>query len=919
MTVWHNLSPAAATSLLDVDPAVGLTEAEAERRRLEFGDNALAEAEGERWWVQFRRQFQDLVIGLLVAAAVVAGVMGEWTNTAAILAIVFLNGVIGFLQEARAERALSALRKLSVPMARVLREGRTLSLPAVQLVPGDVVLLEAGDQIPADCRLLTSYVLQVQEAALTGESAAVEKSTAENAPDTVLGDRTSMVHFGTVAVAGRCAAVVTSTGMRTELGKIAGLLQRAVPDETPLQRQLASLGHSLALICLALVLVIFLTRLLRGDGWVETLLLSVSLAVAAIPEGLPAVVTMTLALGLQRMAARRALVRRLPSVETLGAVTVICTDKTGTLTRGEMTVREVATARSRYLVTGAGTEPRGEFQRRAVTDRGADTQASFSDQSGVTEGVAVSPCERDPDLRQLLLTGIRCNNAAVNLRDGAEPRWEMVGDPTEGALLVAGMKAGLETGRDGVRVLLERPFDSERRLMSVVVREADGVVLLHVKGAPEAILERCRFELCDGVTRELTEERRREVLGIGREMAGRALRMLGLAFRSVGEQQPAAVEESDLVYVGLAGIMDPPREEAREALRRCQAAGIRVVMITGDHPETAHAIGCELGITEAGQAAITGRDLDGLNDEQLRGRAGSFRVFARVTAEHKLRIVSALRSVGETVAMTGDGVNDAPAIREADIGVAMGLTGTDVTREASDMVLMDDNFASIVSAVEEGRGIFDSIRRSVQFLLTGNSGEMLLMLLAAAVGWPAPLLAIQILWINLVSDGLPALALGMESPEASLMRQPPRRSTERLLGREQYGRILMHGSVLALVAAAGFGIVHRGYPECLGNARATAFGIMAFSQLLLAFAFRSRVTTIVKMGVLSNPWLLAAIVTSALMQFCIMLLPGLRKVFGIDAVLTWEWGVVLGLSLIPLVAMEMEKVCRARCWRETRQ
>lgn len=895
MTAWHSVTPAAATEVLGVDPAVGLSTIEAQRRLIEHGENVLAEAAGDPWWKRLLRQFQDLVIGILAAAAVVAGLMGEWTNTAAILAIVILNGVIGFLQESRAERALAALRRLSVPSARVLRDGRTVSLPAAQLVPGDMLLLEAGDHIPADGRLLTSYLLQVQEAALTGESAAVEKSVAETPADTLLADRTAMVHTGTVAAAGRGTAVVTATGMHTELGKIAGLLQRAAPDETPLQRQLARLGHSLAMICLTLVLVIFLTRLLRGDGFVETLLLSVSLAVAAVPEGLPAVVTLTLALGLQRMAARRALVRRLPSVETLGAVTVICTDKTGTLTRGEMTVREIVTSESGYSVTGVGTEPRGEFLRRDLNS-----------------GSAASPRALDADLRQLLLTGIRCNNAAVNLLDGTETRWEMVGDPTEGALLVAGMKAGLDLKRDGTRILLERPFDSERRLMSVLARESDGSVRLHVKGAPEAILERCRFELCGGVVRALTTERRQQVLEMSRQLASRALRVLGLAFRDGDAAQSITVDESELVFVGLAGLMDPPREEAKEALRRCQAAGIRVVMITGDHPETAHAIGCELGITTPDQRVLTGRDLDFLDDVQLRELASTFRVFARVTAEHKLRIVNALRSVGETVAMTGDGVNDAPAIRAADIGVAMGLTGTDVTREASDMVLMDDNFASIVSAVEEGRGIFDSIRRSVQFLLTGNSGEMLLMLTAAAVGWPAPLVAIQILWINLVSDGLPALALGLESPEARLMQQPPRRSSERLLGREQYGRIVFHGCVLAAVAAIGFSVVHRGRPEFLGSARATAFGIMAFSQLLLALGFRSQLTPIVRLGFRSNPWLLVAILASALMQVCIMLLPGLRSLFAIEAILTWEWAVMLGLSLIPLTVVELEKICRVR-------
>ena len=904
---WHAISADETARRQGVDVVTGLTSVEAAARLHALGRNELAEAEGEPWWVRLWRQFQDLVIGILAAAAVVAGVLGEWIDTATILAIVILNGVIGFLQEERAERALSALRRMSSPAARVLRDGMLVVIPAAELVPGDVISVEAGDHIPADGRLLTSFSLQVQEATLTGESAAVMKSAAaEVAADAALGDRASMLHFGTVVAAGRGTAVLTATGMQTELGRIAGLLQRSAAEPTPLQKQLTSLGRLLAFVCLAIVSVILLVRLVRGEGLLETVLLSVSLAVAAVPEGLPAVVTLTLALGLQRMVSRKALVRKLPSVETLGAVTVICTDKTGTLTRNEMTVRELATASGNYMVTGVGYEPRGEFLRRlsgAVSS--GDTNSDLKD-------LQPTVVEVGSELQKLLLAGVRCNNASVVPRGDIDPRWEITGDPTEGALLVAGMKAGLGAGRNGARVLLELPFDSDRRAMSVVVQEADGTTVMYTKGAPEAILDRSRYEYCGGRVQELTELRREEVLGQSRLLAGRALRVLALAFRVPAEDGFAANSESNLILLGLAGMMDPPRNEAREAVQRCQSAGIRVLMITGDHPDTAAAIGRELGISSGQQPILTGRDLDQITDHELRGRTKEFQVFARVTAEHKLRIVSALRSAGEIVAMTGDGVNDAPAIRAADIGIAMGVTGTDVTREASDMVLMDDNFASIVNAVEEGRGIFENIRRFVHFLLTGNSGEMLLMLLAAVFGWPGPLAAIQILWINLVTDGLPALALGLEPPEANLMRRRPRLAEESILGVRDVWRILLHGLILASVVAAGFQIVRHFVPAVPERAQAAAFGIMAFSQLLLAAGFRSFVTTIPGLGLLTNPWMLAAIVASALMQLCIMLSPGVRSIFEIESALTWEWVLVIGLSLVPVTVLELEKLCRAR-------
>lgn len=887
---WFAISGDDVLRELAVESSVGLTAEAVGKRREQHGQNILAEAPPVPRWKKLLGQFKELVIWILIVAAVISGVMGEWADTAAILAIVLVNGIIGFLQEEKAGRALAALQKMSSPMAKVLREGTLQSVPARELVPGDCIELEAGDNVPADARLLSGFGLRIQEAALTGESVPVDKEAGacldESAP---LGDRRNMVYMGTVTAAGKASAVVVATGMNTELGHIAGLLQHSEPEPTPLQRRLAELGKVLVLVCLAIVVVIFSLQLVRGGELLETLLVSVSLAVAAVPEGLPAVVTLTLALGLQRMVKRNALVRKLPSVETLGSVTVVCSDKTGTLTRNEMTVREIVTGGKRFQVTGGGYAPHGKFQR--------------SDESNSE----ISP-RNEPDLIQVLTTGTRCNNAAVSPLGDDTDSWQVIGDPTEGALIVAALKAGIETREREHHVLYEIPFDSERKAMSIVLRGPDGSQTMYSKGAPEVILGKCKSELRGGTIEPLTDDRREQIMQWNSEMAARALRVLALAFRDHSETRGPEFDESELTFAGLVGMIDPPREEAKEAVRRCREAGIRPVMITGDHPETAFAIARELHIAGEHDRVITGGELNALTDEQLKTQVDQIAVYARVSAEHKLRVVNAWKRRRQIVAMTGDGVNDAPAVKAADIGIAMGVAGTDVTKEASDMVLTDDNFASIVNAVEEGRGIFDNIQKFVHYLLSCNAGEVLLMFFAALIGWPVPLAAIQILWINLVTDGLPALALGMEPPERDIMQRPPRPPLEAVITRTRGLLILFHGVLIATVAALGFWLIYQGDEAHLGRARAVAFCVTAFSQLFFAIGCRSQRSTMPQLGLLTNPHLLGAIVISGLLQLSVVTLPFAQPVFEVATHLTHEWVLIGLLSVAPVTIIEVGKV-----------
>jgi Ca2+-transporting ATPase len=897
----HHFESAEVVKRLESDAKLGLSASQASERLARLGNNELTESPPEPIWKKFLGQFNDLIIWILIVAAVISGVMGEWADAAAIIAIVMLNGVLGFIQEEKAERALAALQRLSAPVAKVIRQGLLSSIPARELVPGDRIELEAGDNVPADVRLLDAFGFRVQEAALTGESVPSSKDgKAVLAEATPLGDRRNMAYMGTIVAAGKASALVTGTGMDTELGHIAGMLQRYEPEPTPLQRRLAELGKILVVVCLAIVAVIFAMEMVRGGKIVDAFLRAVSLAVAAVPEGLPAVVTMALALGLQRMVKRNALVRKLPSVETLGSVTVICSDKTGTLTRNEMTVRVVVAGDRHYAVTGSGYIPHGQFF--GVPDDMPPQEY------GEAHGNPIDP-HQVPDLPLALTISAVCNNARVVPRVDAEHSWQVLGDPTEGALLVLAIKGGVQENTP--HVVFEIPFDSQRKAMSVVVSESGGRHRMYTKGAPEVVLSKCVAEIRNGRVVPLDDNRRQQILKSNSRLASAALRVLGLAYRDNPVPNSEGFDEDELVFAGLVGMIDPPRDEVKAAVRKCFEAGIRPVMITGDHPGTALAIAQELHIAGPEDVAVSGPDLDAMSDDQLAERVDHIPVYARVSAEHKMRVVEAWKRRGQVVAMTGDGVNDAPAVKAADIGIAMGIAGTDVTKETSDMVLTDDNFASIVSAVEEGRGIFDNIQKFIRYLLTCNTGEVGLMFFSAIAAWPPPLMAIQILWINLVTDGLPALALGMEPPERDIMRRKPRPPREPVITLHRGIQMVLQGSMVAIAAAVGFAIVYRGNADNLTSARTMAFGIMSFSQLFFSFACRSETRTLWQLGLLSNPYLIGANIISALLQLSVVTLPFAQGVFETTMPSPLQWLLMLALSLVPAAVIEMGKVVRS--------
>ncbi len=874
------------------DSDKGLTGSEAHARLLRDGANKLTEASPPPWWSKLLAQFNQLVIWILLAATILSGILGDWLEAGAIFAIVLLNALLGFFQERKAEKALSSLRKLSSPTARVLRDSTLRSIAAQELVPGDIVELQAGDRVPADLRLISTFRLKTQEASLTGESTPVEKeASAVVTKSTTIGERVNMAFMGTSAVAGKGRGVVVATGMESELGRIAAFLQTEEHEPTPLQKRLEELGRVLIVACVVLVAIIFVLELMRGEGVAGTFLMAVSLAVAAVPEGLPAVVTIALALGLQRMVKRNALIRRLASVETLGAVTVICSDKTGTLTRNEMTVTEIVAGAQSYRVTGNGYAPNGEF---------------------IGHGGERVESQSAPDLVLALTIGMWCNNAQLEAPTTNDGRWRILGDPTEGALVVAARKAGIE--RDAGRVIIhEIPFESERKLMSVVVRNAGQRAAIYTKGAPELLVDRCAFEQCDGKITPLSPRRREEILRQSHEMADRALRVLALAYRDVDEELEKYGEQ-DLVFAGLVGMIDPPRQGARVAVAKCKSAGIRPVMITGDHPATALAVARQSGIAGEQDVVISGAQLDALSDEELSAKVDDLAVYARVSPEHKLRVVKALKAQGQVVAMTGDGVNDAPAVKLADIGIAMGITGTDVTKEASDMVLTDDNFASIVNAVEEGRGIYDNIQEFVHYLLSCNASEIALVLFAALIGWPVPLIPIQLLWINLVTDGFPALALAMEKPAPDVMNRRPRPPREPFFTRQRGMRILAHGVLMATVAISGFAYAYA--KGGVAYAQAAVFFVTVFAQLFFSFACRSQRYTLPELGLFTNPYLLAAIVFSGILQVSLLWFSITRGIFFADTPqFGADWLVIIGLALSPVSVVEMTKIIRSRLKR----
>jgi Ca2+-transporting ATPase len=870
----------------------GLTAAEAARRLAEQGPNELQEVRSVSPLAIFIGQFKSLIVWILIIAAVVAGALGETVDAIAILAIVLLNGVIGFHQEFKAEKSIAALRRMTAPQARVRRDGRSLTVPATQLVCGDILELEAGDLVAADARLMEAVSLRCIESALTGESEAVDKEVVTLADaELPLGDRRNMLFKGTGVASGQGVAIIVATGMQTELGRIAGLIQEADTGErTPLQQKLESFGRVLVWTSLGIVALLFMLGILRGRGFIEMFMTSVSLAVAAVPEGLPAVVTIALALGVLRMSRRRALVRRLPSVETLGSTNVICTDKTGTLTVGDMTVRELSVAGQSFEVKGEGYGPHGGI---------------------LFEGRATGSEHAEP-LLELATSLLACNNAELVLEDGT---WKVIGDPTEGALLAAGHKAGGR--RDDIDRDLPRhheiPFDSDRKRRTVIRRMPEGHLRAFVNGAPDVLLRRCTKLYTEEGVRLLTDAGR---LAVGRQneaMAARALRVLGSAYRDLphgtNAKEVIGDLEHDLVFVGLAGMYDPPRPGAKEAVARCRDAGIRVVMITGDHPHTALAIARELGLAQAGDTVVSGTELNSLSEEELRQRAPHIAVYARVTAGHKLRVIRAWKANDAVVAMTGDGVNDAPALRGADIGIAMGIKGTEVTKQAADIIVTDDNFASIVAAVEQGRGVYDNIRMTLQYLLAGNTAELALMMACILIGLPAPLLPIHLLWINLVTDGLPALCLATDPIDPDVMRRPPRPRAERLADRAFLVRLALAGSVTATVC---FGVflwaLRNGSVE---SARSMTFTALVFCELFKSFGFRNETKPLWRVSLLSNIQLPLVVGASFALQLLLHHVGFLSRLL---QTVTPAWNVrwaLLALGFVPLIVLELDKQLRS--------
>ncbi|MCA1451781.1 cation-translocating P-type ATPase [Bradyrhizobium sp. BRP22] len=915
----HRQTAAETVAALQTDAGRGLSSAEAARRLARDGRNELDAAPPRSQWLKFLDQFTDVLVLLLIAAAIIS--IAIWLNerdtalpyeAIAILAIVLLNALMGYVQEARAERAAAALREMSAAHANVVRDGERRNIPAADLVPGDIIIIAEGDTIPADARLIESTALQTAEAALTGESLPVSKQIAPVMREAELGDRHNMIFSGTTAVYGHGRAVVTATGMRTQMGRIAGMLREAPGETTPLQRELARVGKALAitvvLIAVTMIGTIFLVSDIKSFSEVfAVLLLGVALAVAAVPEGLPAVVTAVLSIGMQRMAKKNAIIRRLAAVEALGSATVIASDKTGTLTRNEMTVRQVVTASGCTRLSGTGYAPEGDV----------DLVGDISDKSALQF-----------ELERTLTAAERANNAILEERDGG---WIVQGDPTEGALIVAACKAGLRPDALDERFarIGEIPFSSERKLMSTVHTDAErrDRLIAVTKGAPDVLLARCSHELVGQDAVALTGARRAEIMASNEALAAEALRTLGVAFRSLpADRQPRDAfgedVEHDLVFLGLIGMIDPPRREARDAVARARAAGIRPIMITGDHPKTAAIIAAELGIITSGQRAVSGAELEAMTEQELEGTVQEVSVYARVNPSHKLRIVKALQRAGETVAMTGDGVNDAPALKAADIGVAMGITGTDVSKEAADMVLADDNFATIVAAVEEGRAIFANIRKFLRYLLSSNIGEVMTMffgvVLADMIGLSAtggvvvlPLLATQILWINLVTDGAPALAVAVDPADPAIMQRPPRPRDEGVMTLTMWGGIFLvgiimaSGTLLVLDASLPGGLIEGSGTIAYG--RTMAFTTLVLFQLFNVFNARSDHLSAFR-GFLANGWLWAAVVLSLLLHALVIYAPFLQVAFSTVSLSAGDWLFCAAVASSVLWLRELSKV-----------
>ncbi len=905
---FHSKRIEEALAELQSDAERGLSAGEVESRLRKFGHNELTEKPRPGFLALLLDQFNNYLVIILIVAALIALALGEYVDSIAIMCIVVLNAVIGVIQESKAEQALAALKKMAAPSAQVMRGGHQLTVPGRELVPGDIVMLEAGNYVPADLRLVTAVNLKVEEASLTGESVPVEKSAAAVLENEIpLGDRKNSAFMSTMVTYGRGKGLVTGTGMSTQIGLIAEMIQSYEEEDTPLQRKLQQLGKVLGTICIAICAVVLIYGLIRDThltdvfkiGFLEypraeqkdiinLFMTAVSLAIAAVPEGLPAIVTICLALGMQQMIKRNALIRKLPAVETLGCATVICSDKTGTLTQNAMTVVQGWAGGKRLRITGEGYQPRGEFS---------------------AEGAPLDPLA-DADAKLLLQGAMLCNDAKLEEETGS---WRMVGDPTEGALVVAATKGGLrraELERTMPR-LQEIPFDSDRKRMTTIHRRDGADVIAFVKGAPDVLLDQCTHIQRAGQAVALTAERRSEILERNLDMARAALRVLGVAYRPLREvpAQPKPEDvERDLVFVGLLGMIDPARPEVTEAVKVAKGAGLKSVMVTGDHKETAEAIARDIGLLTPGGLVLAGPEIEKLSDEELAARADRLEVCCRVSPQHKTRIVDAMKARDHVVAMTGDGVNDAPALKRANIGVAMGITGTDVTKQTADMVLTDDNYASIVAAIEQGRIIYSNIRKFVYFLLACNAGEILIIFGAMLIGMPIPLRPVHLLWLNLVSDGAPALALGMEKGDKDIMKHPPRPPREPVINRDMAIGIAVIAVVDAIAILMAFYLGLQRYPGHLEAAQTIAFVTLCSSELIRAYTARSEYHSVFAIGVFSNKWMNWAVLASFLLVLAVVYVPFLNPFFDTVPLTLDDWLLMLPFFFASPIAMELVKV-----------
>ena len=881
--LWHTLPCEVVFSDLNSTPA-GLSGSEAGQRLAQYGPNELQASHGISPWSILLEQFKNILILILLAATVASAFLGHAVEAIAITVIVLFAVVLGFVQEYRAERAIEALRKMAAPTANALRDGKEVALPARDLVPGDVFLLRAGDKVPADSRLFESVNLQVEEAPLTGESVPIEKHAAPINGELTIGDRKNMVYAGTAATYGRGRAVIVATGMNTEFGKIARMIQTIEAGKTPMQENLNRLGHVLARAAFVIVALIVALGLFRGTPFIEMLIFGIALAVAVVPEALPAVVTISLALGVQRMVKRNALIRRLPAVETLGSTSVICSDKTGTLTKDEMTVRRIFVGGKLLEVSGAGYEPRGQF--------------SYNE----------SVMEPPETLKLLLQAATLASDADVVYND-LDKRWQIKGDPTEGALVVAAAKAGLQKTdlESQFPRVKEIPFTSETKRMTTLHEAPTGVVA-YAKGAPEMLLNSCALQLTESGETLLDAAGKEKFLEAARRMAMEALRVLAIAYKP-----GAAIEdaEREMTFLGLVGMIDPPRPEAKAAIQTCEQAGIKTVMITGDHPLTAQAVARELGLLKTGRV-VTGAELEAMSDVEFEREAEKIDVYARVSPAHKLRVVSALQKKGHIVAMTGDGVNDAPALKKADIGVAMGITGTDVSKEAAAMTLTDDNFASIVAAVEEGRGIFGNCKKYLMYLLSANTSELLIMVGAALLGLPMPLTAVQLLYVNLATDGLPALALAVDPPERDIMRRKPRNPRTGVFTRPVVTLMIAGGVWSAVVNLCLFvWALKSGYSN--EQAMTLTFVSLILIQFIMAYNYRSdRFSALNKP--FANKWLNMAVAWELIPLAVILYLPAMHEPFSTFSLSHADWAVVILPTLTVFPFMELSKWMVRRGW-----